>query len=383
MKIVLSGVETNNKGAELMLYAILQEVERKCPDAVVYVEPNSVKQGLSYLKTKQKLKEKPIGKVVKICSKFHVYGIAYRLKIPTMLMEDVYPIKGADFFLDGAGFHFSDQWNYPDSYIERKKRLWEGTKRNGTKIVFLPQAFGSFEKPQSLKYLGYASEYADIIMAREQQSFDYLSKSGVVDMKKVRLFPDFTSLVEGVFPIEYANLRNSICIIPNYNMIESGTISIEDYLSLLTSFINSARNKGIESYILNHEGIKDEKLAYMCRKKLDNNIDVVTGLNALEVKGLIASSYMVISSRFHGVVSSLNSCVPCLATSWSHKYEELYNDYGICEGVLPLGDINKAIEKMDVLLDKEANYAMRKHLEKEIGIIQDKNREMWNVVWNT
>ena len=33
MKIVLWGVETNNKGAELMLYAILQEIERKFPDA--------------------------------------------------------------------------------------------------------------------------------------------------------------------------------------------------------------------------------------------------------------------------------------------------------------------------------------------------------------
>jgi len=383
MKIVLAGVETNNKGAELMFYAILQEIERQYPDATVYIEPNSVPQGFGYLKTPICLKEKPIDKVVKICSKFHIYGIAYRLKIPTMLMEDVYPIKGADFFLDGAGFHFSDQWNYPDSYLERKKRLWEGTKRNGTKIIFLPQAFGPFEKSQSRRYLGYASEYADVIMARERQSLDYLSKSGVVDMNKVKVFPDFTSLVEGVFPEKYSYLRDSICIIPNYNMIESGMISLEDYLGLLTSIINNARNRGIGAYILNHEGIKDEKLAYMCGEKLNKSIDVVTGLNALEVKGLIASSYLVISSRFHGVVSSLNSCVPCLATSWSHKYEELYKDYGVNDGVLPLENVNKAIEKMNILLDKESNEAMRRHLEIKIGTIQARNREMWKIVWNS
>ena len=51
MKIVLTGVETNNKGAELMLYAILQEVERTFPDAEVYISPNAIPQGLNYLQT--------------------------------------------------------------------------------------------------------------------------------------------------------------------------------------------------------------------------------------------------------------------------------------------------------------------------------------------
>ena len=37
MKYVLNGVETNNKGAEIMLYAILQEIERRDKDAVVYL----------------------------------------------------------------------------------------------------------------------------------------------------------------------------------------------------------------------------------------------------------------------------------------------------------------------------------------------------------
>lgn len=35
MKVVLSGVETNNKGAELMLYAILQEIERRSPGSTI------------------------------------------------------------------------------------------------------------------------------------------------------------------------------------------------------------------------------------------------------------------------------------------------------------------------------------------------------------
>ena len=36
MRYILNGVETNNKGAEIMLYAILQEIERRDKDAVVF-----------------------------------------------------------------------------------------------------------------------------------------------------------------------------------------------------------------------------------------------------------------------------------------------------------------------------------------------------------
>jgi Uncharacterized conserved protein len=381
MKIVLAGVETNNKGAELMFYAILQEIERKFPDAIVYVEPNSVTQGLEYLKTTITLKEKPIAKVIKLCNKINFYWIAKRLRVPTIFFEDIYAISKADFYLDGSGFHFSDQWDYPESYLIRKQRLWSTTSKQGTKIVFLPQAFGPFEKNKSRKYLEYMAQSADLIMPREQQSFKYLEDTGIVNMEKVKLFPDFTSLVEGIVPERYAHLKGAVCVIPNYNMIESGTIEFEDYIVLLTSIMEHAYDKGKTVFLLNHEGEKDEELAYKCQKKIGRSFEVVTGLNALEVKGLISVSYLVISSRFHGVVSSLNSCVPCLATSWSHKYEELYKDYKVQNGVLPINNLNDTISSIDKLLIKEHNDSMRIHLVKQQSLLQQKARDMWVEVW--
>lgn len=381
MEIVLSGVETNNKGAELMFYAILQEIERKFPEAIVYVEPNSVSQGLSYLITKVNLREKPIARIVKLCNKYHIYRIARRFHITIPFIEDMYAIKGADYYLDGSGFHFSDQWDYPDSYIERKRRLWRSTAKQNTKIVFLPQAFGPFEKAKSKKYLGYMSDYADIIMPREQVSYNYLEQSRIVDMSKVKIFPDFTSLVDGIVPKRYTHLKGAVCLIPNYNMIESGTISFDKYVSLLTSIMKHASDKGKKVFLLNHEGKQDEELAYKCQHRIGESFEVVTGLNALEVKGLISISYLVISSRFHGVVSSLNSCVPCLATSWSHKYEELYKDYEVQEGVLPIHNLNQTISRINYLLIKENNDSMRLHLASQQSLLKQKAKNMWVEVW--
>ena len=201
-------------------------------------------------------------------------------------------------------------------------------------------------------------------------------------MDRVRLFTDFTSLVEGVFPQKYNHLRNGICIIPNMKMIDKGSISYDDYIHLLTTFIEEGKKSGHVVYLLNHEGLRDELLANRCRESIGGGIEVVTGLNALEVKGLIASAYLVITSRFHGVASALNSCVPCLATSWSHKYQELYNDYNMHDCVLPLDNDIKAIEQIRQYLNTDKNLKIRNILNEQVPHIKDETREMWKTVWS-
>ena len=115
---------------------------------------------------------------------------------------------------------------------------------------------------------------------------------------------------------------------------------------------------------------------------LSGDIAVFTGLNALEVKGLISISYLVISSRFHGVASALNSCVPCLATSWSFKYAELFNDYKLDGCILPLDDPNLAISMIEKYLDPHVNESIRNHLIEQRPHIQQNTREMWDLIWN-
>ena len=219
-------------------------------------------------------------------------------------------------------------------------------------------------------------------MPREKVSFDYIQSSGLVNMKKVRLHRDFTCLVDGVFPEKYNHLKNGICVIPNLRMVDKGSIGMEDYIKLLVSIIENANKMGKPVYLLNHEGEGDERLAYKIRSDVNDSIEVVTGLNALEVKGMISSAYIVVSSRFHGVASSLNSCVPCLATSWSHKYEELFNDYDQKGCVLPLDNIDKAIDIFRVYIQEDKNRSIRESLCSIKPYILDDTRKMWEEIWD-
>lgn len=378
MKIVLSGVETNNKGAELMLYAILQEIERRFPDAKVYLPFSSMKQGLEYVKTDLDFRPTPFSRFVYEC---HVNGIFKRLHLPQKILNRTSIARGAAWFIDGSGFAFSDQWNLGDARIEMWENILTALYDDGCRIVFLPQAFGPVEKPNTKKALTLLSKYADVLMPREKISYNYLERSGIVDMKKVRAFTDFTSLVEGDFPPQYEHLRSGICIIPNMRMIDKGTISFEDYIQLLISIIDEGKRSGHTVYLLNHEGIKDEELAHKCKERIGGGIEVVTGLNALEVKGLISSAYLVVTSRFHGLASALNSGVPSLATSWSHKYGALFQDYGLSDCVLPLDNIAEAVAKVSSFIERSKNEAIRTHLSLQVPKIKVQTREMWNLVW--
>lgn len=379
MKIVLWGVETKNKGAELMFYAILQEIEKKFPNAEVYIPQGRLRQGLDYMHTKVNLKYWPFGYLV---YKLRLKRIFRLLHLPQSLLLDTYAASHADYFIDGSGFAFSDQWNIKNERVEMWRKLLGRMHRQGTKIVFLPQAFGPVELPNTKRVLTILNKYANIIIPREKVSYNYLAQSGVVDMKKVKLYTDFTSLVEGVVPDKFAYLKDGVCVIPNLRMIDRGAISMEKYIELIREIILETQASGKKVYLLNHEGINDEQLCYQVSEAVQNSVKVVTGLNALEVKGLISSAYLVISSRFHGVASALNSCVPCLSTSWSHKYQELYNDYKMHDCVLPLDNNKQAMEQIRKYLNTEKNIEIRNILNEQVPHIKDETREMWRTVWS-
>ena len=377
MRIVLNGVETNNKGAELMLYAILQEIERKFPDAEVFMPYLALRQGLDYVKTGLKFRYKPSSWLIK-CK---VQGVLRRLRLAQKYYDtDTYPIKDVDYFIDASGFAISDQWHLSPVNVEHWRLLLSGMKKSGAKIVFLPQAFGPIGNETTKQALGIINQYADLIMPREKVSLKYLNDANV-NPDKIRCYTDFTSVVAATVPAAYSHLADGVCIIPNMRMIDKGTITLEAYLAIIENIADLCMASGHKVYMLNHEGADDAELGRICVERIGKGIELVTGLNALEVKGLISTSYLCITSRFHGVASALNSCVPCLAPSRSHKYEELFRDYGMTDCVLDLTDMQSITARVSEFLSPDTNAMIRGRLAQRLPAIKQATREMWDAVW--
>lgn len=381
MRIVLSGVETNNKGAELMLYAILQELERAYPNSEVFIPKNMVKQGLNYIKTSVKLRYLPQNKIPAFFSKIKVTSILNHLGYYSSYLNDCCPIRNVDYFIDGSGLLFSDKRIKNNTTAIVWGAKLKKYHNRGTKIIFLPQGFGTFNKECTKNAILQLDKYADLIFAREKVSYQMLNDL-VENKSKVKLYTDFTALVDSSRPQGYEHLKDKVCLIPNRQMINKGVVDRCKYFEILHEIIDTCMSRGHSVYFLNHEGPLDEQLANDYNKAYNTNIEVVSGLNALEVKGLISTAYLVISSRFHGVASSLNGAVPCLATSWHHKYAELFADYNQSDCVLNLEDKQAMESKISEYLSTDTNSRIRQELKTVKPLIVQQNRDMWKLIWS-
>jgi polysaccharide pyruvyl transferase WcaK-like protein len=106
-----------------------------------------------------------------------------------------------------------------------------------------------------------------------------------------------------------------------------------DYVPLMAALAGEARAQGFEPRLLNHEGRSD---AAVCRAiaAAAGGLDVIEPGGPLEAKGLIGAAGLVVASRFHACANALGQGVPCLGTSWSHKYAALFADFGAREWLL-------------------------------------------------
>ena len=375
MKIQIDGTNTLNKGAELMLKAIYDQVVKRFPEAKIYYNPNEIEDSLPDFFIEKEVKKRAIVQNGRIPS-----AILRRLKLPYTYFTPKYAIKGLDLVLDGAGFQFSDQWRYTEEMLNMLENYYGKLKRQGTKIVLLPQAFGPFETPEGKRTVSIINEYVDLIIAREQVSYRYVIDAGA-DKNKVWLYPDFTLLVKGVFPQKHESVRDKICVIPNKKMITHTSSGSEDYISFITKIVSHLEKKGEQVFLLNHEGEGDLALCQKINKILNQRLTIITGLGPEKVKGVIGASKMVISSRFHGVASALNQGVPCLATSWNHKYQMLFKDFGQENMVLVLGGIlSEEIDKIDNALAERNTIKSTLKMRKKV--LTEQVQTMWNRVWS-
>lgn len=366
-----------NKGAELMLHAVIQQIRARYPDAKITMAPIYGGANDTFEKM-QKLSLAPKAWLWR-------YGFdwGYFAKfLPKRLvkMHGLVLDHEVDVVIDAAGFAYSDQWGSRNSKeLADSSKKW---KKNRSKLVLLPQALGPFQKNDIRKHVKKWAECADLIFAREVDSYKYLS--GVVgEQSKIKLYPDFTNLVKGTLPAGYDPMQNRVAIVPNYRMIDmTSKDQSEAYLPFLIRCAQHLVRKGAKPFLLVHEGENDMDLAEKVSAAV-GGIPIIKETDPLHIKGILGSCDATVGSRFHGLVSALSQGVPSLATGWSHKYQRLFEDYSFQEGLVSVSEPESELQrKLNFILDEATAKPLKQQLNDKSEHLKKLTCEMWAMVFD-
>ncbi len=375
MLIEIRGVQFVNKGALLMLEACLAQLRQQYPTAQIALAPN---------KNSPFLARAAVGALQKVSLRFRGYDFnALSYWLPVRFRRFLRHWFGfvfeadLDLVLDASGFAYGDQWG------GRNVRLLAAEiirlKKHHTGYVLLPQAFGPFSRQPDQQALENGLPAAILVSARDEQSFQHLAAHApAADIKQ---FADFTNLLEPTGLAGSSQLPEQPygLVIPNSAMLgprNNNNAWRTVYLQQLQAATRLMRERGIRPVLLNHEGKADEKL---CKQllEIDASLELISPDSALEVKAWIAGAELVICSRFHGCVSALSSGVPCIGTSWSHKYEMLFAEYG--QNALIQPDTSE--DELRCLIAQVGSAENRQLLQERAEYWKQQSRLMWQTVF--
>jgi polysaccharide pyruvyl transferase WcaK-like protein len=316
VSVLIHGAEvrdsrTGNRGAELML----REVARRATAAgynqqvlIGRVSPDTRRSiGLGQLIGGPKFHWLPSVRIPK------------RASTASGLATD----ENLDAVLDASGFALGDQWGgHVAGWLARKYEHWNA---KGIPVVLLPQAFGPFETPEVRASAARALAAATQIWARDAISYRaVMSLVGEKASSKVSICPDIT-IADALVSDRSVEKAPRLVVIPNANILRGPDDRSHAYIRTLEQAVAWARGRGLEVVGLLHEGAGDASLL----RDLSNStgIRLMLDLSAPAVKQYLGSSQLVLSARYHGVVSALSCGVPVAVHSWSHKYQALLDDF--------------------------------------------------------
>lgn len=328
--IELAGLNTKNKGAQLMLEAIREHYISN-GRAVEFAADSTFGSDfdLGENRLHHMLRARRPGRSWLVA---HVSSRTLRKKLGLAIETD------ARALLDASGFAFGSP--HPDQRLERFASLVLRYGRAGKPVVMLPQAFGRFDSESSRRAFRLVSKVATRIYARDPVSLANAEQALGGPNPVLRQAPDITLALKPL-PEEMIGELDRACIVPNVRMHTEApdADSRAAYLPFLAAAVRAVESTGSQAVLLIHDR-GDEALCDALDRLLGNPLQRIEHADPIRLKQEIGRSRLVIGSRFHAIVSAISQGVPVVATSWSHKYEMLLAEFGCADSLFAPTDVD-------------------------------------------
>lgn len=226
--------------------------------------------------------------------------------------------------LDVSGFAYGECWG--PGKINNAVKMYSSFK--GAGVVFMPQSYGPFETPLLKNCMMDLVRSSPMICARDSSSYKNIAPL-VPGSSNVYCFPDFTFDVERKQPETLSLQKKFVVFMPSHRVADN--IGHEVFRSFYKNAFKAAAKCHYEVIVLAHDIKYDFDIAESLRRVLGIEKATVALDDVREIRWVVSQSSLVVGSRFHGLINALSQCVPAIGLGWTHKFDCLFEDYGVEE----------------------------------------------------
>ena len=371
LTIEIHGTGTHNRGAELMAMAIADRLRTRFPDVRLVVSPtfgsgvDRARHG--FLTTWE------------VAGRWRRHLDQWALPLCGQRTRDLLGVVDPaeiDVVLDASGFAFSDQWgtHLPAQLLAKMQR----TGRCKAPLILLPQALGPFQDAAVADRCRTLFQRCQAIFARDRVSLAAI-QALAPELRTIQMAPDFTIGMTPQPTTEVDLPASFVAVVPNFRMLDKGGQG-DHYLNFLRNTLHAIQQSGRPVVIVQHDAREDRRVVARLGDAAAG-LPVVTHRNPRVLKWILSQATFVVASRFHAIVSSLSTGVPCLAAGWSHKYPELLRDFDAAELLIDnLDDEAACREKVALLSAADSAQAIRLRLAAAAQALKHQVANMWQQV---
>ncbi len=402
MNIIITGGSFVNKGAEAMLRTVQAELARRIPGAAFYLwrlpehygpaaagsgflpvalpcersgsssgwEKSAANKALWSLK--QLVRGRDPGPLAALFSKKGLFAAACR-----NFLDRTH--GGFAALVDVSGFAYGDELG--ETRFRMVQPLLAYFTYKDRPAIFLPQAWGSFEKPGTRREVRrLLGGRKTVFYSRDETSCRFLEKALDRPAGSIRSYPDIVFGFQGGGEKQGREIlagmgctmkRPIIGVAPNMRVFERlpGKGVTNPYLQSLVKLAGHCLDRHDVDIVLQANEIDslgsrlDDR--YLCGlvaaavNRPDRCFWTREPLDAESTKALVGRFGFLIGSRFHSFVFGFSQGVSGLAVSWLHKYRELFAQFELGDRVQECRDLDA-----DGLIAKfESAWPERKALE--------------------
>lgn len=276
-------------------------------------------------------------------------------------------LKDADAIVDVWGIMFTDFLG-KNTFINRFReglRLLLG-KIYGIPVVKATAALGPFDLKwnRRLAYF-YLKHCVDKVMTRDEKSFHEVNKIGVTS--DVYLTADTAFLLPpDEYPPVFSGTSKGNVLVSVSHQATSRASDEQSYLDTISNFIKHV----IDTYEINVTLLPnaivpeddDLRIAQKISDLVANEkckLVNPTGLTAMQIKGVVAQSSVVVASRYHTVIAALSLEKPTISIGWHHKYRGVLGLFGLEDWDMPVDklELDSLQQKFDQLWNQRTEIS--------------------------